>query len=309
MMQMALAHWEQNHGRGNDNLAFDGDGNLWVCQDAIVASDRNHIWVVGPTHTQASPQVRVFATTPIRSEPTGITFTPDYKFMFISFMGPNGSNTTSQMDAAGTSVVFNTHTTAVIARVENLGPFSTLPVTFTAFNVREAGTGVVVNWSAEDIDNHDYFSVERSTNGTDFEEIHRNSENINGAEQRSFGFTDYDLPAAVFAYYRIKQCDRNGSCRYTDVKRVKLNIQKPVIHIYPQPANDNLNIRFNSSSEGNSTIIISDINGKTVKQETRYLNSGLQSIIIHTAAFSSGMYMITIMDKNFQKISQGFVIE
>ncbi len=102
-MLMALAHWPaEPWGRGNDNLAFDGEGNLWVCQDAIVASDRNHIWVVGPTHTQASPQVRVFATTPIRSEPTGITFTPDYKFMFISFMGPNWiSNTTSQMDAAG----------------------------------------------------------------------------------------------------------------------------------------------------------------------------------------------------------------
>ena len=78
-------------GRGNDNLAFDGEGNLWVCQDAIVASDRNHIWVIGPTHTQAAPQVRVFATTPTRCEPTGITFTPDYKFMFISFMRPTGT--------------------------------------------------------------------------------------------------------------------------------------------------------------------------------------------------------------------------
>ncbi len=103
-------------GIGNDNLAFDGDGNLWVLQDG----DRNHIWVVGPSHTAANPAVRLFAKTPAGCEPTGITFSPDYKFMFISFQHPD-ANTASQTDAAGVGVVFNTSTTVVVARKENLG--------------------------------------------------------------------------------------------------------------------------------------------------------------------------------------------
>ncbi len=37
-------------GTGNDNLAFDMEGNLWVLQDG----SRNHIWVVAPTHTAGS---------------------------------------------------------------------------------------------------------------------------------------------------------------------------------------------------------------------------------------------------------------
>ena len=66
---------------GNDNLAFDGEGNLWILQDG----GRNHIWVVAPTHTVGGTNgVRLFATTPEGAEPTGITFSPDYKFMFIS---------------------------------------------------------------------------------------------------------------------------------------------------------------------------------------------------------------------------------
>ena len=186
-------------GRGNDNLAFDNEGNLWVCQDAIVATDRNYIWVVGPTHTQAAPQVKIFARTPVRSEPTGITFTPDNKFMFISFMNPNGANTTSQNDAAGTPVIFNTHTTVVVARLENLGAFSTLPVNFTAFDAKPSGTGALITWTAADINNHDYFSIERSVNGTDFVEIYRNDEDMNGIETRSFSIMDNNIPESDFA--------------------------------------------------------------------------------------------------------------
>ena len=104
-------------GNGNDNLAFDGEGNLWVLQDG----GRNHIWVVGPTHTAATPAVRLFATTPMGSEPTGITFSPDYKYLFLSFQHPSQTNATPQMDAAGQPVIFNNHTTVVIARKEFLG--------------------------------------------------------------------------------------------------------------------------------------------------------------------------------------------
>ena len=296
-------------GRGNDNLAFDGEGNLWVCQDAIVAADRNHIWVIGPTHTQASPQVRVFATTPTRSEPTGITFTPDYKFMFISFMNPSGSNTTSQLDAAGTGVIFSTHTTVVIGRVESLGSLATLPVRFTAFDASQAGAGVAINWSATDINNHDYFSVERSLNGTDFTEIHRNNDDINGNVQRSFNITDDNLPAAGIVYYRIRQCDINGACHYSDVKKVKLSNRGQITRIYPQPAKDKLNILYYSLNEGPGTITITDINGKTVMQQTRKLDKGTQAIEIKTNQLGSGMYLVTITDKYYQQTSQKFIKE
>ncbi len=104
-------------GIGNDNLAFDGEGNLWVLQDG----GKNYIWVVKKGHTQASPKVSIFGTVPTGSEPTGITFSPDYKFLFMSIQHPNTSNTLTALDAAGTSVKFNASTTIIISRNENLG--------------------------------------------------------------------------------------------------------------------------------------------------------------------------------------------
>lgn len=104
-------------GSGNDNLTFDSQGNLYVLQDG----SRNHVWVVRPCHTPASPAVELFAVTPTGSEPTGMTFSPDERFMFISLQHPSSSNTLATPDAAGQPVVFNKSTTLVIARKETLG--------------------------------------------------------------------------------------------------------------------------------------------------------------------------------------------
>ncbi|UOQ71741.1 alkaline phosphatase PhoX [Hymenobacter cellulosilyticus] len=104
-------------GTGNDNLTFDSQGNLYVLQDG----GRNHVWVVRPCHTEANPAVEVFAVTPNGCEPTGMTFSPDEKFMFISMQNPATTNTLATTDAAGQSVVFNKSTTLVISRKGILG--------------------------------------------------------------------------------------------------------------------------------------------------------------------------------------------
>lgn len=100
-------------GYGNDNLAFDGEGNLWVLQDG----GDNHIWVVENGHTPTNPKVKLFGRTPIGSEPTGITFSPDYRFLFMSIQHPfSGNNSTLQVDAAGESIGFDKSISLVITR-------------------------------------------------------------------------------------------------------------------------------------------------------------------------------------------------
>ena len=101
-------------------MAFDGDGNLWVFQD----SGNSCIWVVKNGHTQGTPDVEIFGIVPTDSEPTGITFTPDYKYLFMSIQHPNVGNTASQTDAAGNTVDFDKGTTLVISLEENLGTLS-----------------------------------------------------------------------------------------------------------------------------------------------------------------------------------------
>jgi uncharacterized protein len=104
-------------GIGNDNMAFDAAQNLWILQDG----SNNYIWVAKADHTPQQPHIELFATIPYGAEPTGITFSPDKKFLFMSIQHPSALNTAIQIDAAGDSIIFNKPTTIVIARKENLG--------------------------------------------------------------------------------------------------------------------------------------------------------------------------------------------
>ncbi|MBL7935729.1 MAG: DUF839 domain-containing protein, partial [Bacteroidia bacterium] len=113
----------ESFGTGIDNLAFDNEGNLWAQQDG----GRGHLWVIRPNHTPASPKVDLFAVTPAGSESTGLTFTPDFKYGFMSIQHPTGTATV--VDAAGNNVVFNAGSTIVFARKEFLGGGAIEPVT------------------------------------------------------------------------------------------------------------------------------------------------------------------------------------
>ena len=117
----------ESWGDGNDNLTFDELGNLWVLQDG----GKNYIWVIAPDHTAANPKVRLFASMPAGSEPTGLTFTPDHKFGFFSVQHPDATIATD-IDATGNVIDYKGKSaTMVIALQQFLGTSAVLGTTET----------------------------------------------------------------------------------------------------------------------------------------------------------------------------------
>src|SRR5699024_9017729 len=109
-------------------------GNLYVIQDG----GRNHVWMVSPCHTQQHPDVKLFAVIPDGAEPTGMTFTPDYRYMFLSVQHPDGSNTTVMKDAADSNIIFNQETMFVIGRRGYLGKDTLADTVSSSLTVRPA---------------------------------------------------------------------------------------------------------------------------------------------------------------------------
>lgn len=281
-------------GLGNDNLAFDGEGNLWVLQDG----SRNHIWVVGSTHTSASPAVRLFAKTPSGSEPTGITFSPDYNFMFISFQHPSGSNTSTQTDAAGVSVIFNTSTTVVVARTENLG-LSVVPVVLTSFKATETKSGVKLNWETSSEQDNAYFLVEYSSNGSVF----NSTAKITGAGTtnaiRKYEYL-HQFPAEN-NYYRLAQTDFDGRVKYSSVIYLGLTMPKKHLSVFFNSLKNNIQI-INYSIEAGSMYLISDAKGNVLKK------GNLLSSEIQLGFIPSGIYYLKIINKaGIATVAKGFL--
>ncbi|MBB4080067.1 hypothetical protein GGR28_002697 [Lewinella aquimaris] len=131
---------EEPWGIGNDNLVFDDRGNLWVLQDG----DNNYIWTVGPDHTQEVPRVKLFSSMPIDAEPTGLTFSPDYRFGFFSIQHP-AATSEPQRDATGDSIVFNLSSAVIFSRSGNLGEQA--PVIDFISDLRIIQPGEIVTFS------------------------------------------------------------------------------------------------------------------------------------------------------------------
>lgn len=294
--QYAITHSggtvNESWGSGNDNLTFDADGNLYVIQDG----SRNHIWMVKPCHTQASPKVELFAVTPAGSEPTGMTFSPDFKFMFVSIQHPSGSNATLMKDAAGNMVKFNKESAVVIARKEYLGTPTTLAITFTSFEAsKQTESKVRLVWAFDTDQENVNFEIERMiANGT-FLSVGKLSNKKVVIGQNQFSFVD-ENPASGENYYRIKAIDADGKISYTATKVVRIsNLGQTSFDVFPNPVSTNLNIKFSSVNTGKVNVLIFNTLGVLVKSEFIDVVAGENNSSINLSQLPIGIYTIQVI--------------
>ena len=107
---------------GADNMAFDNLDNLWLLQDELHMADSNYTWVFGKNHTKQNPDVRIFKRTAKGAEPSGISFTPNNNFLFMSVMHPDSTNNQSQIDMSKVSHKFDRDACVAIGRKEAFKP-------------------------------------------------------------------------------------------------------------------------------------------------------------------------------------------
>lgn len=79
----------------------------------------------------------------------------------------------------------------------------------------------------------------------------------------------------------------------TSVKELVSNIS--AYGIYPNPANNNVNIMIDAKEKANNAqVIIRDMTGKIVYNSAVYVNGGLNAYSINTSSFAPGTYIVTL---------------
>ncbi len=125
-------------------------------------------------------------------------------------------------------------------RARVFGYIVVLPVELLSFNAILKDSEVDVSWETTTEINNDYFTIERSTNGVEWETL----ESVSGAGN-SNSHLDYQRwdhsPYSDLSYYRLKQTDFDGSTSYSKIVSVN-NFGKRSLSIYPNPAKDVLTV-------------------------------------------------------------------
>lgn len=160
------------------------------------------------------------------------------------------------------------------------GTLNSLPIELLYFSAEvEKGNQVVLEWKTGSEINNEFFYIERSLDGVEFDDI----EIINGAgnsqEELTYTTYDFDAPEGI-VYYRIRQIDFDGKNEVFKTKSVFISTQNKVEWKHTKVLDGN-QIRVYGELQAEYSLKLFNINGSLVYDHKIGLaQSGISSMTI-----------------------------
>ncbi|UII21113.1 T9SS type A sorting domain-containing protein [Fulvivirga ligni] len=169
----------------------------------------------------------------------------------------------------------------------------TLPVEFLYVDAKITNGVAMITWATGSELNNDFFTLERSTDGINFQEI----ATVDGAGNSSdvIEYSVEDFSAANGAnYYRVKQTDFDGQYEYSKVVNVFNEAVRALeVTAFPNPATDQLNVRIDGFGSDEVTVELTDDRGMAVYTNT--FDSSFENVAqINVSNLPSGLYIVTL---------------
>jgi hypothetical protein len=147
----------------------------------------------------------------------------------------------------------------------------TLPIQLLSFEATKKDNHVELNWITSVEINNDYFTVERSRDGVNFEPIKEVSGAGNSNKNITYTTND-DSPYSGTSCYRIMQTDFDGKFTYSETRYVNfLEKQSTALNITemgPNPFNSNFHFVVNGGDSGPLQVQLTDMTGKIIYTKT-----------------------------------------
>jgi hypothetical protein len=137
-------------------------------------------------------------------------------------------------------------------------------VELLSFNATLNNRKVDLTWQTASEHNNDFFTVERSADGFNFEPVLYKDGAGNSNELLSYTIQDVQ-PLEGVSYYRLKQTDLDGAFEFSDIKIVDMESNSNVM-IYPNPSNGIVNFKSNKEI---INLTISTAEGKVLLNEVK----------------------------------------
>ena len=171
-----------------------------------------------------------------------------------------------------------------------------LPVKLISFNAVLSNDKVNCTWETASEINNDYFTVERSVNGDDFEDVGTVKGRGNSSTTSRYHFTDNN-PFEGISYYRFKQTDFDGKYTYSSIQKVG-SIDKSDAEISLYYKNYHPMVKVNSLIETTAIVELINLSGITIFTNKQPIALGENTFAINGDNLNQGLYLLKVQLEN-----------
>ncbi len=166
----------------------------------------------------------------------------------------------------------------------NLPNVPIIPVELLSFNAKRVDNQTVrLIWTTATELNSAYFSIEKSTDGIQFNVLGEVKAAGHSSQKLDYSFDDNHVSSDNILYYRLKQMDKDGQYKYSNTVAVFQKNKNITLTVYPNPVKDIITI---DGFEDVKTVNIYNLQG-ILMQQTKQKTFSLSEL-------SSGIYILEV---------------
>jgi uncharacterized repeat protein (TIGR01451 family) len=201
--------------------------------------------------------------------PAGGSLVVKYSALSPAYDGTN--LTTTARDYVGVTEIGSAQNTVSVS--------GTLPLSLLSFKGNRQTDQVKLEWSTAFENNTKHFEIERSIGNNTFTRIGQLTAAGSSISNMNYSFVDHSIVSANLMY-RLKMVDKDGTFKYSPILFFpERSAQQEIQKIVNNPFYNEFGIVLTSDKKVAATIILSDVNGRTIRRKSETLNYGVNNFI------------------------------
>lgn len=189
--------------------------------------------------------------------------------------------------ASGVAFVAATYRPMVLTSVN-----APLPIELISFAANCNSSSEIISWSTATENNNDFFSIEKSEDGNNFNVIGQVNGSGTSSQVHHYSFAD-PVPVLSTVYYRLRQTDFNGtSTESTIITGETCNGNINTIDAFASGSEINISLNVIEASEYN--IAVFDMQGKKYGEENVSAAQGSNHFLLNGNILAAGIYLVRV---------------
>lgn len=186
---------------------------------------------------------------------------------------------------------------------------TTLPVSIVSIKAALKNDDVEVSWDVREELNLNYYEVEKSLDGRNFENIGLVFPWDNQQVSNSYRFTDQH-PFDGTNFYRLRIVDKDGSSKYSNIVLARTGAlpNSSSISIAPNPVKGNIRAIFSGLGKGIYKVELRNVAGQLQLMKNINIQQTDQIEFFERGNAAPGIYWLTVYDKLGKKLGTNRVV-